>query len=307
MKVVVNGVNSSVGRVEVEVSIDELTRQFTIRNTEDLPSFYLDDEVEIYNSVGVLLIKGVIEYIAVEQERDYIYAGRNNAKYIVDCYADKTIQFSESQTVQTVLEEIAGRFDLKVIGQAKMPSNSIKTILVGDNFGKSLMKMARSSGQVLTSDAEGNIEIEQEPSDGVGSFVYGENIRSRAFKSDITIEYDKYLVVSQSNYLTNQSQEVDVRGEFGSGKFVKVICSEDNLTIKECEELAEKEYWKDRRKSIEYVAEIDSHVFVDVNTKYAVIDKLININAIMNVKKYVAILDANTDKLIVTFENIKNA
>ena len=150
MRVVVNGVDCMVSWVEVEVSIDKLTRQFTVSNIEDEQSFYIEDEVEIYNNAGTLLIRGCIEYIGIDEERRYIYAGRNNAKYIVDCYADKTIQFSESQTVQAVLEEIAGNFGLKIIGQAKMPKDSIKTILIGDNFGKSLMKMARSSGQVLT-------------------------------------------------------------------------------------------------------------------------------------------------------------
>ena len=307
MRVVVNGVDCMVSWVEVEVSIDKLTRQFTVSNIEDEQSFYIEDEVEIYNNAGTLLIRGCIEYIGIDEERRYIYAGRNNAKYIVDCYADKTIQFSESQTVQAVLEEIAGNFGLKIIGQAKMPKDSIKTILIGDNFGKWLMKVARSSGQVLTSDAEGNIVIEQESAEGEEVFVYGDNIRNRTFKVDTTSEYDRYIVVCQSNYLTKQDQEVDVRGEFGSGKFVKVIRSEDNLTIKECEELAKKEYWRDRRKSIEYVVEIDSTVFVNVNTKYTVSDRLAKVDSVMNVKRYVATLDGGTDRVVVTFESVKDA
>ena len=305
MRIVVNGIDVMVGWAEVEVSLDKLTRQFTIKNTEDEQSFFPDDEVEIYNNAGILLIKGVIEYVGVEQERKYSYAGRNNAKYIVDCYADKTIQFSESQTVQTVLEEVAGNFDLKIIGEAKMPKDAIKTILIGDNFGESFMKMAKSSGQVLTSDALGNIEIEKEPSEGTEIFLYGQNIRGRTFKADTTNEYDRYVVVCQSNYLTKQSQEIDVQGEFGEGKFVKVIRSEDNLTEKECEALAEKEYYKDRRRSVEYSVEVDNDIFVDVNTKYMVTDNVAKINIMMKVKKYVATLDGNTDKLVVTFEKTK--
>lgn len=306
MRIVINGNDVMVGWAEVEVSLDNLTRQFTIKNTEDEQSFFPDDEVEIYNNSGTLLIKGVIEYVGVEQERKYSYAGRNNAKYIVDCYADRTIQFSESQTVQTVLEEVAGNFDLKIIGEAKMPKDAIKTILIGDNFGESFMKMAKSSGQVLTSDALGNVEIEKEPSEGTEIFLYGQNIRGRTFKADTTNEYDRYVVVSQSNYLTKQSQEVNVQGEFGEGKFVKVIRSEDNLTEKECEELAEKEYYKDRRRSVEYSVEVDNDIFVDVNTKYMVTDKVAKINIMMKVKSYVATLDSNTDKLVVTFEKTKD-
>lgn len=306
MRIVINGNDVMVGWCEVRVSLDSLTRQFTIKNTEDKQSFFPGHEVEIYNNSDTLLIKGNIEYVGVEQERKYSYAGRNNAKYIVDCYADKTIQFSEGQTVQTVLEEVARNFDLKVFGEARMPKDAIKTILIGDNFGESFMKIAKSSGQVLTSDALGNIEIEKKPSEGAEIFLYGKNIRSRTFKADTTNEYDRYVVVGQSNYLTKQSQEVNVQGEFGKGKFVKVIRSEDNLTEKECQKLAEKEYYKDRRKSVEYSVEVDNDIFVDVNTKYMVTDKVAGINMMMKVKSYVATLDSSTDKLVVTFEKTKD-
>ena len=305
MRIVVGGIDVMVSWAEVEISLDKLTRQFTIKNTEDEQSFFLDDEVEIYNALGILLIKGSIEYVGIEQERTYNYAGRNNAKYIVDCYADKTIQFSESQTVQTVLEEVAGNFDLQIIGEAKMPKDTIKTILIGDNFGESFMKIARSSGQILTSDALGNIEIKKEPSEGTEVFLYGSNIRGRTFKADTTNEYNKYVVVSQSNYLTKQSQEVDIRGEFGEGKFVKVIRSEDNLTEKECEVLAEKEYYKDRRRSLEYSVKINNDISVDVNTKYMITDDVAKINSMMNVKKCVTTLDGSTSELVVTFEKTK--
>jgi len=305
VRVVVNGVDVMIGWAEVDVSIDKLTRQFVIKNTEDEQSFFLGDDVEIYSGAGVLLIKGKIEYVSIEQEREFMYAGRNNAKYIVDCFADKTIQFSESQTLQSVLEEVAGNFGLKIIGKAKMPKDAIKTILIGDNLGESFMKIARSAGQVLTSDAEGNIEIESEPKDGRAVFVYGENIRSRTFKVDTTNEYDRYVVVSQSNYLIKQSQEVDVKGEYGRGKFVKVIRSEDNLTVKECEQLAENEYWKDRRRSFEYSAEVDGDIEVHVNAQYMVTDSVANINNMMKVKGYVATLGDNTDKLVLTFEKMR--
>jgi len=305
MRVVVNGMDVAVKWAEVDVSIDKMTRQFTIKNTEDAQSFFTGDEVEMYTNTGVLLVKGEIEYVSTEQEREFVYAGRNNAKYIVDCFADKTIQFSENQTVQSVLEEVAGWFDLSVKGEAKMPKEAIKTIMIGDELGKAFMKIAKSAGQVITSDAEGNIEIEAEPQAGTAIFVYGENIRGRTFKADTTNEYDRYIVVCQSNYLTSKKQEIDVQGEYGEGKFVKVIRSEDNLTAKECEELAEKEYWKDRRRSVEYSVEVDNDIEIDVNTEYMVTDVVAGIAMMMKVKKFVATLDASTDKLVATFEKKK--
>ena len=72
MRVVVNGVDVMIGWAEVDVSIDKLTRQFVIKNTEDEQAFFIDDDVEIYNDAGVLLIKGQVEYVSIEQEREFV-------------------------------------------------------------------------------------------------------------------------------------------------------------------------------------------------------------------------------------------
>ena len=84
-----------------------------------------------------------------------------------------------------------------------------------------------------------------------------------------------------------------------------MIRSEDNLTAKECEELAEKEYWKDRRRSVEYSVEVDNDIEIDVNTEYMVTDAVAGIAMMMKVKKFVATLDQSTDKLVATFEKKK--
>lgn len=302
MKIVVNGFDVKVKWAEVDASIDKMTRQFTIKNTENEQSFFIGDLVQIYNDVGILMIRADIEYLTID-DNDYVYAGRNNAKYIVDSFADKTIQFSEKQTVHSVLEEVAGWFDLKVNGKAKMPIESINTILIGDKIGEAFMKIAKSSGQVITSDAIGNLDIESKPQDGEFSLKYGGNIRTRRFKADTTNEYDRYIVVCQSNYLIKKNQDVNVQGEFGGGKFVKVIRSEDNLTIQECEKLAENEYWKDRRRSVDYSVEMDSDIDVRLNHQYMITDSFANISKKMNVKRLVATTGKMTDKLTITFEN----
>lgn len=304
MRVVVNGMDTPVQWAEVTVSLDDLTRQFTIRNTEKEQSVFKGDSVEMYSNSGVLLIKGDVEYIGLGSEYEFSYAGRNNAKYIVDCFADRTIQFSESQTVQSVLNEVAGWFDLTVTGTAKMPKEAVEKILIGDELGEAFMTIAKNAGQVLTSDANGNIVIESKPSEGDASFVYGENIRSRSFKMDTTNEYERYVVISQSNKDKGKkgAQEVDIQGRYGEGKFVKVIKSEDNLTQKECEDLAKKEFEKDRRRSIEYEVEVDSELEVDINHEYMITDTVAGIEMFMNVREFVVTLDEDTDKMVVTFE-----
>lgn len=304
MRVVVNGMDTPVKWAEVDVSLDNLTRQFTIRNTEDTQSIFKGDSVEMYSNSGVLLIKGDVEYIGLEAECEFSYAGRNNAKYIVDCFSDKTIQFSEGQTVQSVLSEVAGWFNLTVTGTAKMPEEAVEKILIGDELGDAFMTIAKNAGQVLTSDAEGNIVIESEPSEGEASFVYGENIRSRSFKTNTTNEYDRYVVVAQSNKDKGKKgeEEVDIQGQYGEGKFVKVIKSEDNLTLKECEELAKTEYEKDRRRSVEYEVEVDSEIEVDINHEYMITDTVAGIEMYMNVRQFIVTLDEDTDKMIVVFE-----
>lgn len=306
MNVVVNGENIEVGFVEVVIDLNTLTRQFTIINTEDDPTIFIGDTVEIYSDNDVLRIKADVEYVAEKSEREFAYAGRNDSKYIVDCYADRTIQFSEGQQVQALYEEVAGSFGLKVIGSAKMPKDSIKTILIGEKFGKSFIEIAKNSGQVLTSDENGNIIIEDEPENGTESFVFGENIRKRNYKNDTTEEYDKYVIVSQSNYLIKQEQSVNIQGEYGSGDFVKVLVSSECLTEQECEDLAEYEYWKDRRKSFEYTIEVDSDTEVDVNTICMVTDNDLEINEMMRIKKIVETMsiseNGTEDKIIITFE-----
>ncbi len=307
MRVVINGMDTPVQWAEVDVDLDSLARQFTIRNTEKEQSIFKGDEVELYNNSGVLLIKAEVEYISLEAEYEWSYAGRNNAKYIVDCFADKTIQFSEGQTVQSVLSEVAGWFGLTVKGEAKMPKEAVEKILIGDELGEAFMKIAKNAGQVLTSDAEGNIIIESEPNQGEAKFVYGQNIRSRSFKMDTTTEYDRYVVVAQSNKDKGgkSKQDVDIQGQYGEGKFVKVIRSEDNLTAKECEELAKKEYEKDRRRSIEYEVEVDSDIEIEVNHQYMVTDTTAGIEMFMNVKQFTVTLDEDTDKMVVVFEKRK--
>jgi prophage tail gpP-like protein len=300
MRVVINGDDVAVGWVEVVIDADKITRSFTIANTESQQSIFTGDDVEIYNNNGLLLIEAEVEYNGIEQEKKFIYAGRNRAKYIVDCDSDKTIQFSEKQTVQSVLTEIAGKFGLTVKGIAKMPEESAKTILIGDNLGKVFIEIAKESGQIITSDAEGNIIIEGEPEKGNIEFIYGQNIRSRIFKIDTTKEYDRYLVISQSSY--KKTQDANIKGEYGKGDFVKVIRSKESLTIKECEELAKKQYQKDRRRSLEYTVEADNNLDIDVNQVCKVTDLTAGIDTGLKIKKIIATMDDKTDKIVITFD-----
>jgi len=287
MQVIINSENVMLDNIQVNMSINDVTRQFTVQDISNTQKYFKGDIVEIYDDKDVLLIKAEIEYIEAignDSKSEYIYAGRNNARFIVDSYADKTIQFAEKQKLNSVLSKIASDFGLKVVGDAQLPINAIKTILIGEQYGEEFVEIAQSAGQLITSDAEGNILIEFEAKNESKIVLeYGVNIRKRNFIEDTTGLYDKYTVVSQSNYLINQQQDTNIQGSYGGGKFTKVIVSEHTLTQNECEKLAEIEYKKDVRKTFDYSVAVDEQD-LKINTKYFVKDLSVGINEMMNLK-----------------------
>lgn len=303
MRAVVNGNYVQLSFIEVKVSIDQLTRQFTLKDTGDSAKFSMGDDVSIYDG-DELLVSGVIEYIGIEQERTFVYAGRNATRYIVDSYAESTTQFSEGQSLNDVLTPIANKFGIRVKGNAAMPNDVKNTILVGDSLGKVFMSLAKYSSVILTSDAEGAIHIEESSPHGDIELEYGRNVRKREYHEDTTLGHDRYVVVSQSNYLVTSSQDVDVRGSFGSGKSLKVIRANSNLSVSDCGALAKTEYGKDRRKSLTYKVEVDRSLGIQVNHVYSVIDKVADINYRMRAKEVIMTLDAKTDRSTVTLEKV---
>jgi len=307
MIVVVNGEEIEFKSVVVDVNSDEIVRQFCIINNEEGPSLSKGDVVQIFNNKRVLLIEGDIEHIKMKAETSKHYTGRNKAKYLVDCYAEKTIQFSESLTVQTVIEEVASKFGLKVTGDAKMPKETLPKIEIGEMYGDSLMDILESAGQIITSDAQGNIEIETEPEEMDLEFIYGENIRSRDLEEDCTVEYDRCIVVAQSAYeklrLAKRSKiKAQVKGEYGKGDFVRVIKSKDALTEDECEKMAKKEWEKDHRSALKYTVEVDNEYEIDIHKAYKVIDKGAKLNEMLVIQSFSASSSESEDVLKVRFE-----
>ena len=137
MKVLVNGLEKKFNEIETLEDIGSVARQFTLVEIAQKQNLLIDDVIEIYDDFGKLVIKGEVEYIEAnldDKTSEFVYAGRNKAKYIVDCYADKTTQFSQGQKINTVLSEIAKGFDLEVVGDAEMPKQDMKTILIGDKI-----------------------------------------------------------------------------------------------------------------------------------------------------------------------------
>ena len=133
MQVLINNKNTKFDEMQVKISINEVTRQFVFVDISNTQNYKKGDKVEILDDNDVLLIKAEIEYIKAtgnETTSEFAYAGRNNARFIVDCYADKTIQFSEQQKINSVLSEIASKFGLKIDGDAQLPKDEIKTILM---------------------------------------------------------------------------------------------------------------------------------------------------------------------------------
>lgn len=307
MQILVNGTETTFNEVEAVASINEVARQFTLVEISKTQNYNVGDSVEVYDDNGTLFIKAEIEYIEAhidDNTSEFIYAGRNNAKYIVDCYASKTTQFSQGQKINTVLSEIATQFGVKVIGDAQLPQEDIKTILIGEKIIDAFLEIAQIAGKIITSDADGNLQIEFEAkNESETALEYGVNIVSRSFINDTTQLYDKHIIVAQSNYLVKQQQDVFANGAFGSGKFEKVKVVQNCLTTKECEKLAEIEYKKDIRKSYNYIAKVNN-VKLDLNTKYYISDEQLGINEQMNCKAIKLVQKNNEKYTQATFEKV---
>ena len=307
MQVLINGKETLFNEVEADADVGEVARQFTLVEVSDTQNFFNGDTVEIYDDGGKLFIKADIEYIEApldDEKSEFIYAGRNKVKYIVDCYADKTTQFSQSQKVNTVLSEIATPFGVKVIGDAQLPQQDIKTILIGEKIINAFLEIAQSAGKIITSDAVGNLLIEFEATNKSDDVLeFGANILSRSFINNTTEMFDEYTIVAQSNYLVKQEQEVFTSGVYGSGKFKKVIVVKNSLTPKECEQLAEIEYKKDIRKSLSYTAKTND-IHLDLNTQYFIRDAQLDINEQMNCKRIKLALKDNEKYTLATFEKV---
>jgi prophage tail gpP-like protein len=307
MQILINGKEITVDECEAVADVGSIARQFTLVDVSDAQKYFVDDVVEIYDDSGKLFIKADIEYIEAELDGDkseFVYAGRNKVKYIVDCYAQKTTQFSQSQKVNTVLSEIATPFGVKVIGDAPLPQQDIKTILIGEKIINAFLEIAESAGKIITSDADGSLLIEFEgKAKSDITLEFGTNIISRNFTNDTTQMYDKHIIVAQSNYLVKQQQEVNTNGVFGSGKFHKVKVVKNSLTPKECEQLAEVEYKKDVRKSLSYTAKVNN-VQLDLNTKYFIKDVQVVINEQMNCKRIKLVLKGDDKYTLATFERV---
>lgn len=287
MKILINDIEYTFEYAEATASIDFICRQFTLIDVSKNMRFDIGDNVKIYDKSNKLFIDADIEYTKKESSDSkisFVYAGRNKAKYIVDSYMDKTIQFSQGQEVQRVLQDICNDFDINIIGNASLPQQEIKTFLIGSKIIENFLEIARDSQKIIHSTAKGNLIIEFQAKEEIEkAFVYGSNLIESYFENNTTKIYDKYTIVSQSNYLAKQVQQENIIGSYGAGSFRKTIVSKSNLTIQEAEEIAKNEHLKDVRNSFFYNAKVNEDV--ELNKIYFVKDETCNLNEKMNCKE----------------------
>jgi prophage tail gpP-like protein len=286
MKVLINNLEKSFNFVEVKASIDELCRQFTLIDVSTTLNHNIGDNVKVYDSYGVLFIDADIEYINTnknDKQSNFIYAGRNKTKYLVDSTANRTIQFSQGQNITQVLSEIANEYQIKVTGNTTLPTQEIKTILAGNNLILEFIEIANMAGKIIVSDAVGNIDIQLQSKEKVDkTLTFGVNIEQSNFTHDITQIFDEYRIITQSNYLAKQEQFTNINGVYGSGKRKKTKVLSNCLTQSEADEIAKYEFLKDYRKTLEYTARINTQI--ELNKLYYIKDDSCNINESMNCK-----------------------
>lgn len=310
MTVIVKNREISVQYAEVSGTINEITRGFIISKTEAKPSLSIGDNVKIKHS-NTMLLEGDIERIEVgarEGRKEVIYSGRNYARNLVESESESTIQFVSNLSISNVFGRIANDLGLKILGTFRLPSSVYPVIHAGSSYGKALMDIAWMSGQLVTSDAHGNIVILSDPKkDMTLSFEDGVNIRDRVYKSSKASMGDMYVVLSQSNPLFHSEQDVSVRGEYGSGKIRKVRLANTMLKKNECDKLAKVEYLKAKKRSFKYSIEVDIDTPIVLNTLYKVKDSFVGLEGTLNLKKFVYQFGVEISALWLDFERVENA
>ena len=307
MKILIDNQEYFFDESEAVADANSIARQFTLVDINKNQRFSKGQTVKIFDDLDILFIVADIEYIEVKgnsEESTFIYAGRNDAKFIVDAYANKTTQFSQGQDINSVLSEVATPFGISVTGSAKLPKQDIRTILIGEKISTAFIEIAQTAGKIITSDAKGNLSIEfQAVNESEDILEYGTNILHRDYINNSTELYEKYTIVSQSNYLFNQQQDVNVQGSYGSGKKEKVKVSKSTLTINECEKLAQIEYKKDIRRSISYEVKTNN-VHYDLNKTFFIKDVPLEINEKMNCKTIILAQDKDEFYTKAIFEKV---
>lgn len=290
MILIINGIPTLYNSLNLTISINNIARELSFAIKEILPSHKIGDKVIV--NYGKDLFVGEIEKIECSNG-SYTYAGRNNAKYLIDAYADKTIQFNKHNTINKVYNDFASKYGLKVIGDAKLGKEADRTLNIGDNLIDKLLEYAQEAGKIVYSDAQGNLHIGFN-ADGSGGTV--KEFEDLNYSEEQT--YSKYVVASQKN--GKYSFDYDIKGEFGKGKRVKVIVANNGLDKAECEKLAETEHKKDIRRS--FNLNLKTFQFLEINKTYNILD--VRVKETLNCKNIDISIDEDNFTILADFERV---
>ena len=304
----INGIMVGVDSLEVSASVDLIARQFSITDVSAFIKYPRGSTVTILSDNYELIIAGEIEHISAEVSENtasYTYSGRNWAKYLVDGYAKKTTQFSEGQDIITVFNKILSDFGLVALGEkAKLPKKSMKKILIGDKLADSFIEIAKVCGKIITSDAQGNIlVVKKGEKPGLMPQIIGNNLNGRKYTENKTALYDKYTVISQSSRQKSKDRKTWISGSVGDGKLEKIIRASHPMDKSECEKMAKEEMKKDMQKAFTYEVTLKQS-YMDINSVYSIMDELLGLNELMNLKSYTWKKSKSEDEYRAIFERL---
>ncbi len=297
MRIIKNNEEISVEYARIESNINGLARFFTIMNQSEHPIFNINDDIEFYHN-NELFLTATLEYINLSNQNKFTYMGRNKARLLIDSEAPKTYQFSESQDLKTIIEELIKDFEINIEGSGFIPLKSQKTVEIGDNLGESIVLLANNSGQRITSDAYGNLIILEDPIQSDSNLEYGENVLSRRFTLNSSKIAEKYIIISQSDPML-EGLEVNRQGFFGDGNFTKIINSPFSLNEEECQKLSEFYYNKNNRENIIYIANIDPSYDFSLNNLVNIKDSGLGLNQVMKIFSKKIIFSKNDYRVII--------
>ena len=284
MILIINKKECEYNELNLDISINNICRKFIYTDIDNSKRFNNNDKVVIKSYKGITLFEGIIEQIYVENKK-YIYVGRNRTRLLSDNYTSDVINFNNS-TFNSLLSKLI-KSDIKInvkTGSILIPTEINRIIPIATNIGSYIMNLAKELGVIILNDSYGNISIEKEPYYNKEiTFEYGYNIDSREYVNNNSLIYDKYMCISQDNFLDGEG--IYNKHILGAGDKIKVIDLGYGYSENHCKKMCEIEKIRDMRSALSYIMSIAGVVDVKINNKYSIKDDNLNINEALRVKR----------------------
>lgn len=166
------------------------------------PKLQPDSEI-IIKVDGQLFLTGTIDKREDEGDADSYklsVSGRSKTRNAIDSSADHVSGEFNKQTPKKIIETLAGKNDLGFTDESTGKEVNIKhRVFESETTARSIQRVARESGKIITDDEEGNLVAIKAGSKGQGSpLVLGQNVYKYSVSQDWSKRVKKVQAKGQS-------------------------------------------------------------------------------------------------------------